>query len=592
MDEGHPDFSALMLTLTTDDRKPNSCSILKSFPIIFAVNDKNVQQHKWKVCPARRRTIAPFMQNDNPCITSTITSSHHTLGNDHFRHIETLLTIFRAKMACPLSAILNPVDDPSQRATPPADGDDGADGADDAILNTSTPEELPPKFNTPPEQRRGPCNSNSNHVEPARQNDLSPIILSPNHKTSYNCRSNISSTNDPPVPPTPRKRNRSTCLPDNPRQRYQPRANSFSVFNALLNHAELTLEFTKHLHIEDLVSLYATSKDFHFLVNARFTAMILGQSIGKASESSRTFIFRCYKSLCMRDPARRLNETRPNELRFVPSFRWLRMILFRESVVDDILRCLAAEGHRLPKRASLVLKKIWFTIDVSDNARRVGLMHNEKFWGNKDLFLATMFFIKLDMRLTHPTTGNGELGLRKMLLGQRSLSMLAKVLKREEMKTQLDMLRMIVRWKYQPAANGNLSILGVPSQEVGKLQYEGWGLKDTKFIQIDELVMREGIKRRLNLQRHYLDMMIYGYINKKTFKDIPTPMPQHVEEAEEDDSDSVEGEESAEEQEGDGFFGSDVEEEANEEEWEDEMDCDSDDRISANDGSGTAANSD
>lgn len=321
---------------------------------------------------------------------------------------------------------------------------------------------------------------------------------------------------------------------DPSRPSHETRSRRFSIFNALLNYPELTLEFTKQLDIEDLISLYAISKDFHFLVNGRFTTMILGQSNSKASESSKIFIFRCYKSLCMRDPARRLNESKPDELRFIPSFRWLRMILFREAVVDDIIRSLAAEGHRVPKRTRSTIKKIWFTIDISDNARRIGLMHNTTFWSNKDLFLATMFFIKLDMRLTHPTAGNGETGLRKLLFGQRSLSTLAKVLRREEMRTQVDMLRMIIKFNYEPPGHRQMDMMGVPSHEIGRLQYEGWGVRNSKFVQIDELVMREAVKRKLNLRNYYVDMVIYGYIDKKTFQDIRTPMREQDGEVEGD----------------------------------------------------------
>ena len=114
------------------------------------------------------------------------------------------------------------------------------------------------------------------------------------------------------------------------------------------------------------------------------------------------------------------------------------MVLFREKTVDEIMLSMAMEGRRMPRGMTLVLKKVWFTIDLSDNARRTAMMHNTTFWSNRDLFLATMFFLKLNMRLTHPATGNGELSLRTLLLGQRSLSTLSKVLRREEMRTQLD----------------------------------------------------------------------------------------------------------------------------------------------------------
>lgn len=198
------------------------------------------------------------------------------------------------------------------------------------------------------------------------------------------------------------------------------------------------------------------------------------------------------------------------------------MIIFREMVVDEILSLLAAEGHLLPAGSSLAVKKIWFTMDISDNFRRVGLMHNRAFWKDEDLYLATEFVIKLDMRLTHPVTGTGDTGMRKMLLGQRSLSTLWRVLKREEMQTQLDVLRMIVRWNYEPQRLWNVPIMGVPPEEVGALQWEGWGARGRHqlMMQVDQLVMREGIKRRLKLQECYLDMLLDGFVDKERWRDF------------------------------------------------------------------------
>ena len=216
--------------------------------------------------------------------------------------------------------------------------------------------------------------------------------------------------------------------------------------------------------------------------------------------------------------------------------------------MEDILRRMAWEGHRFPRRMSWVLKKLWFTMDISDNGRRIGLIHNESFWGKKDLFLATMFFIKLDMRLTCPVTGNGEVGMRKMILGMRSLSFLRKVLRREELRDSLEVLRMIVRYEGKTPegeAEGE-SVLGVPAEEVGMLQYEGWGVGGSrkKLLGVCDLVMREAFRRKLGLQRFYVDMMVYGYINKKTFQDIiRNPPPPPVEETEGDNETEVDPEE-------------------------------------------------
>ena len=455
-------------------------------------------------------------------------------------------------MACPLSAILNPVNSSVQPNPLPATSD-----GDDDTTNSETSTDIIDGQNLddekrPTKHRPSPLDTDFTVRKFAKLDVITPpVIHSPDQGSLHNRRAKLSPTLLPVPPTPPRTKTLGYLTDDSPSSQLEIYSRRFSIFNALLKYPELTLEFSKQLEIENLISLYAISKEFHILVNGRFTAMILGQANGKASESCKTFIFRCYKSLCMRDPARRLNETKPDELRFVPSFRWLRMILFREAVVDGILQSLEAEGHRFPKRARLTLKKIWFTMDISDNARRIGIMHNTTFWSNKDLFLATMFFLKLDMRLTHPTAGNGETGLRKMLLGQRSLSTLANVLRREEMRTQVDMLRMIVRFNYEPPRHREMEIMGVPSHEIGRLQYEGWGAKETKFIQIDELVRKEAVKRKLNLQNYFVDMMIYGYINKKTFEDIRTPMQTELDEAEEES-----GEESSSDEDEETYLGS------------------------------------
>lgn len=462
-------------------------------------------------------------------------------------------------MACPLSAILNPSDGPSQPTLTARHNDEISS---EPSKKTDDTEAI--AFNAPTKTLRSTSNTDLRPSKSAKRQVLPPVVLSPQQGSLYNRRASTSPTRVPLLQ-TPRRRDPRTYWPDRAPPSHETNSNRFSVFNALLNYPELILEMTKHLDIEDLISLYAISKAFHFLANGRFTALILGQSVGKAAESSRTFIHRCYRNLCIRDPARRMKESKAGQIRFIPSFRWLRMILFRETTVDNILRSLLLEGHRMPRRSTLVLKKLWFTLDISDNARRVGLMRNERFWSSKDLFVVTMFFLKLDMRLTDPLAGNGELGLRKLLLGQRSLSTLAAVLARDEMHSQLDVLRMIVRYNYEPppggGAHADQSIMGVPAREVGRLQYEGWGYRDTKFIPIDELVMRESIRRKLNLQSHYVDMMIYGYMNKKTFEDVRAPVPASPDDSpsESDTESSSSSDERGDGREGVRFFEGDTE---------------------------------
>lgn len=63
--------------------------------------------------------------------------------------------------------------------------------------------------------------------------------------------------------------------------------------------------------------------------------------------------------------------------------------------------------------------------------------------------------------------------------------------------------------------HAKMPILGVPPQRVGRLQWEGYGKRvGVKMLQVDELVMREGIRRGLKLQTMYLDMALDGFVDK------------------------------------------------------------------------------
>ncbi|CAO1605915.1 MAG: hypothetical protein LQ349_000701 [Xanthoria aureola] len=319
----------------------------------------------------------------------------------------------------------------------------------------------------------------------------------------------------------------SSAPENNPHKHSITSNNNNGVFNRLLNHPELMFEMVSHLDVDHLLALYSISRDFHGLANSRFTTMILSHARTRAPGSSYIFPFRCYRKLCLRDPALRPNETKPNfQIRHVPSFKWLKMVLFRERVVDGIVDCLEEECLMLPAATTLTIKKIWFFMDVSTNERRDGLIRNTDYWTEKDIYLAHLFLMKVDMLFTCPMTGDGDLGLRKMLLAQRSLSTLLRVLRREEMRNTYELIEKVVAWKYEPndlQRQLNQPIFGVPPDRVGMLQYEGWGRNPgTPFHQIDDLLIWESLRRGLDVPAHYLDMVFYGFIDKKTGLDIWT----------------------------------------------------------------------
>jgi len=295
----------------------------------------------------------------------------------------------------------------------------------------------------------------------------------------------------------------------------------FDFFNALSNYLELFMELAKHLRINDLVSLYAISKDFNETLNGHLSHILKSCATYQAPESSRIFVFTLYRSLCIPDPVGRPDPTNQILARMVPSLRWLRMVVHREKCVRDILACMAREGHRMPKTMSLSMKKMWLTMDIPTSARRVQLLHNENYWTDNDLYNLQMFFVKLDLRFNDPLEGPGDDGLRKLMLGQRGLTPLRDLLKRTRFTDTLEALEACVRYSYWPRPeHRNLPILGVPANEVGRGHLEGWGVGQVHLYRMDELVMRESCRRNMDLKSHIITMMAWGYVNAVTKENI------------------------------------------------------------------------
>ncbi|KAL2375105.1 hypothetical protein RJ035_004853 [Blastomyces gilchristii] len=307
--------------------------------------------------------------------------------------------------------------------------------------------------------------------------------------------------------------------------RYQYEA-PFNIFQEILKRPELALLVTRHLRVQELLILYRTSKDFHHVVNTRFTTVIQAQACARAPEAAKIFPPRCYAKLCIPDPGLRPHPVAKRaalgETRKVPSFRWLLMVCFREMVCHEIVTILAEDGVPVPDRCTSTMKKIWLLMDIPDNARRIALVQNHEIFTDVDLFFATLFFVKLDMRFTDPITGSGKDGMRRLLLAQPSLSMLWRTLKRTALISKLDVMRLFARWKYQLRQDQRgLSIFGVPAHEVGIVQYQCWGRTGNRvpLQRPDELLLKESIRRGLDLQQRYTDMFLWGYINPRTMQD-------------------------------------------------------------------------
>ncbi|KNG90236.1 hypothetical protein ANOM_002027 [Aspergillus nomiae NRRL 13137] len=307
-------------------------------------------------------------------------------------------------------------------------------------------------------------------------------------------------------PDTSNKSSNTTGLPHN----------GFDILLAFTYHQGLALEFTMYLNVEELINLLSISKPFNRFVKRNCFDIIKRQATRDAPESSQIFPFRCYSRLCIdntnarRQPIPARDIVGENDL--APSFCWLQMIIYREKTVKKIMENMLVAGYGLPKPCEPVIKKLWFIMDIPDNRRREWTMMNRNLWQDIELFFAMIFIAQLDMLLRkkrESITGR----LYHLLMAQPTMTVLWDVLRDAALRSEFETLKYFVRWKYNPLPHEtDLYVYGVPPQEVGALQYEGYGRHErvTKFIQPDELILREMARRQLNLGDMYQDIFLTG----------------------------------------------------------------------------------
>jgi hypothetical protein len=95
------------------------------------------------------------------------------------------------------------------------------------------------------------------------------------------------------------------------------------------------------------------------------------------------------------------------------------------------------------------------------------------------------------------------------------------------LRNDIELLRALIRWRYNPRPSEALEgeIFGVPSAEVGSLQYEGYGKgreQNKKLRRPDEVILREAQRRRLDVQQMYVRIFIHG--QPQTFAQCERPL--------------------------------------------------------------------
>ena len=165
---------------------------------------------------------------------------------------------------------------------------------------------------------------------------------------------------------------------------------------------------------------------------------------------------------------------------------------------------------------------VWLLMDISTSRARIHMIHNVHLFTDMDLYNIQLFIVKLDMRFNDPIDGSGDDSLRKLFLGQRGLTPLCKLLKRTAYTEIIDVVRLAIRYAYTSRReHRGMELYGVPAEEVGIMHTEGWGSGKVHLMRPDELIMMESVRRQMGLKNYLMNMMIWGYVDPITGKNIP-----------------------------------------------------------------------
>jgi hypothetical protein len=205
------------------------------------------------------------------------------------------------------------------------------------------------------------------------------------------------------------------------------------------------------------------------------------------------------------------------------------MVMWREKVVRRILTHLAAEGSRVPEAALGTLMKFWCIMEMKSSAMRASFLQAGHIWEDGDFECFHLVYVKLSMRFADPILGNGAAGLPHLLLSQRSLGLLGKVLS-GRVKLDYDNVTEMVTRTYaiedldtegQPWLDDEMDN-GVPEEEWGLLSREGW-LEDGEYMESAvDMVIKEGVRRGLHVQEKFLDFVLWGSVDEQG-SNVPVP---------------------------------------------------------------------
>jgi hypothetical protein len=314
------------------------------------------------------------------------------------------------------------------------------------------------------------------------------------------------------------------------------------ILSALCQHTELAVEIGKHLRAEDILNLYSTSRAFHNAINGHLLSSVRVWIQYSCAEAGTIFPFKLYKRHLVPDPMRRTwarqlkveadESSLPEnlrEVRCVPGLKYLRFVEGRDRYCREIIAIMARNGHRMPASMHKTLLRLWLLMDVPTSSQRQAFLRNSKFWSDVDLYNAQFLFVKLGMHFNDPVYGPSTYELLHLMLGQKGLFPLWQLLMRKRFTRLHEILELKVRYDFDVPPDHwgsnyfDQEIHGVPFDDVSRGHLEGWGLGEAHLMRPDELIPLEGVTRGLELDKHLMHMVVWGYVNWETGENlVPT----------------------------------------------------------------------
>lgn len=353
-------------------------------------------------------------------------------------------------------------------------------------------------------------------------NNTAPLILGRRHHRRRNIAATIWGPEAAPPPATTSYRQRPTTVLDAPKA-------PFTIYKSLLRHPNLFFQLALRLPYDSIVALYSIDKEFHYRLNKYSVSLIHDYARYHAPLASHIFSWVLFPELCISDPMLRPMDGREWLARDVPGFRWIGMVLHRQRVVREILTNLAVEGLRVPRACEGVLAKYWCVMECKSTALREAFLQDANIWSDGDILLFQLFLVKLDMRFSDPVIGNGVGELSHMLLTQKGLGMLWKVLTKQVNLDYDEATDILVRTYLSEDLDTDTHTWlddeldnGVPEEEWGLLCREGWHMDGKRMDSAVDMIIMEGMRRGLDVQKYHLEFVLYGFVDEEG-ANVPVP---------------------------------------------------------------------